>query len=70
MHVRVKKAVGTVIIVVFLTVYCFLAMLLAVRLLPGTGGFTQLAFYAVAGLMWVVPVGALIKWMQRPSART
>lgn len=68
MHVRAKKAIGTFVTVLFLIVYCLLAMTLAAALLPGTSGLTQLAYYAVAGLLWVVPVGALIKWMQSPPA--
>ena len=65
MNVRAKKLIGTVITVVFLILYCLLAMALAVRILPGTNGFVQLAYYAIAGLIWVLPVGALIAWMQR-----
>ena len=67
MNIRARKLVGTVITVMFLFVYSLLAMMLAVRLLPGTSGLVQLAYYAVAGLAWVIPVGALIAWMQRPS---
>jgi len=66
MNVRVKKLIGTFVTVVFLFFYSLIAMLLAERLLPGTSGVIQLAYYAVAGLIWVVPVGALIAWMQRP----
>lgn len=66
MGLRARKLVGTLITIVFLIVYVFMAMLLAVRLLPGAGGLAQLAYYVVAGLVWIVPVGLLIKWMQRP----
>lgn len=65
MNVRVKKLIGTVATVGFMIVYSFMAMLLAVKLLPGTSGVVQLGYYAVAGLAWVVPVGLLIAWMQR-----
>lgn len=65
MNIRAKKLIGTLATVVFLIVYCLLAMVLAVTLLPGTGGAVQLLYYAVAGLLWVVPVGALIAWMER-----
>jgi hypothetical protein len=67
MNMRLRKLVGTVLTVAFLIVYSLLAMVLAVRLLPGTSGYVQLAYYVVAGLVWVLPVGALITWMQRPS---
>ncbi|WMS43337.1 DUF2842 domain-containing protein [Acuticoccus sp. MNP-M23] len=64
-----KKLIGTLVTVVFLIVYCFAVMLLAVRLLPGTSGWVQLAYYVFTGLIWVVPIAALIKWMQTPPAR-
>ncbi len=65
MNVRAKKLVGTMVTVIFLFFYSLFAMLLAERLLPGTNGFVQLVFYMVAGLVWVVPVAALISWMHR-----
>lgn len=67
MHVRLKKLIGTIITVVFLTIYCLMVMVLAVRLLPGTSGFVQFLFYAGFGLAWVIPIGLLIRWMQRPA---
>jgi hypothetical protein len=27
----------------------------------------QLLYYAVAGLVWVVPIAFLIRWMSRPD---
>ena len=27
----------------------------------------ELAFYIVGGLLWVIPAGLLIRWMQRPD---
>jgi hypothetical protein len=66
MNIRLKKLIGTVITVVFLTIYTFVALVIAERLMPGASGLAQLVFYLVAGLLWVVPVGALIAWMQRP----
>ena len=70
MNLRLRKLIGTLLTVVFQAVYVLLAMVLAVRLLPGTGGLTQLAYYAVAGLLWVIPIGLLIRWMQRPDEGT
>ncbi|MEM7696511.1 MAG: DUF2842 domain-containing protein [Pseudomonadota bacterium] len=67
MNVRLKKLIGTIVMAVFLTVYCLLVMTLAVRLLPEAGGLAQLAFYVFFGFLWIVPVGWLIKWMQRPA---
>jgi hypothetical protein len=65
MSIRTKKLIGTIVTVLFLFFYSLFAMLLAERLLPGTSGLVQLVFYFVAGLLWVLPVGALISWMHR-----
>lgn len=67
MHIRLKKLIGTIVTVVFLTFYCLFVMVLAVRLLPGTSGAVQFLFYLVFGLVWVIPIGLLIRWMQRPA---
>lgn len=65
MNIRTKKLVGTIATVVFLIVYTLVASRVGMTLLPPEHGLAQLAFYAVAGLAWIVPVGALIVWMQR-----
>lgn len=68
MNIRLKKLIATLFTVGFLTLYCLFVMVLAVKLLPGTNGATQLLFYAVFGLLWVIPVGIVIRWAQRPAA--
>jgi uncharacterized membrane protein len=30
--------------------------------------WAQLAYFLIAGLLWVLPAGLLIRWMQRPEA--
>ena len=68
MKMRTRKLVGTFIIVPFIVVYTFMAMLVAVSVLPGSSGLTQLIYYVVAGLVWIIPVGWVIRWMVRPDA--
>jgi hypothetical protein len=63
-----RKLVGTVVLLVFVPAYALFAMTLATALLPGTGGWTQLIFYIVAGLVWVLPAGIVVWWMFRPPA--
>ena len=31
------------------------------------GPWTELAYYVVAGMLWVLPAGWLIKWMAKPD---
>jgi hypothetical protein len=66
---RLKKLIGSIVLVVFVCVYALTVMTVAAAKLPGTSRLTQLAFYVVGGLAWVIPAGALIAWMQKPSRR-
>lgn len=67
MRQRTRKLVGTIILVAFVSTYALTAMTLAATRLPGSSGLTQLVFYVVAGLIWVLPAGILVTWMQRPD---
>ena len=64
MNFRARKLLGTIVLVIFVIVYSLTPMTIAAAKLPGTSGMTQLAFYAVAGLLWIIPAGGLIYWMQ------
>ena len=64
---RIRKLVGAVVLVVFVSVYALAAMTIAAAKLPGTSGLVQLVFFVVAGLAWVLPALPLITWMQRPD---
>lgn len=64
---RLRKLLGTVVLVLFVTVYALAAMTVAAAKLPGTSWPVQLIFFLVAGLAWVIPAAPLITWMQRPD---
>jgi len=66
---RMRKLVGTVALMVFLAAYALVAMLVAVVLQVQGSKVAELAYYVVAGLLWTIPAGALIWWMQRPDPR-
>lgn len=64
---RMRKLIGTVILVVIVVLYSLIAMALAVRLLPGTPWWVQTLFFAVGGLLWIAPSMLVIRWMVRPD---
>jgi hypothetical protein len=64
---RLRKLVGTIMLVAFVSVYALTAMTVAAAKLPGTSGLVQFAYFAVAGLLWVIPAAALISWMSKPG---
>ncbi len=69
MPVRLRKLIGTVILMLFVPFYALMAMSLAVSVLPGTNGWIQAIFYLVAGLFWVLPAGVVVTWMVKPRQR-
>lgn len=69
MQQRQRKLAGTIALLVLLGVYATLALAVAVVLqVQNANKIVELIFYVVAGLLWVLPAGVLIKWMQKPDA--
>lgn len=64
---RLRKLVGTVLLVVFVSFYALAAMTIAAAKLPGAAWPVQLVFFLVAGLAWVLPAAPLVTWMQKPD---
>ena len=67
MNQRKRKLAGTVLLLVFLSVYALLAMATAIVLQVNASKTVELAYYVIAGLAWVIPAGIIVKWMQRPN---
>ena len=63
---KLRKLAGTIALVVLIIVYSLTAMTIAAAKLPGTSGLVQLIYFAVAGLLWVLPAGLIIWWMAKP----
>jgi ABC-type Na+ efflux pump permease subunit len=69
MTIRTRKFVGTIILIVMLTVYALLALAAAIVLqVQDANKFVELVYYVVAGLLWVIPAAFVVSWMQRPDA--
>ena len=66
MTVRTRKLIGAALLLIFIPLYAQLTVMIAVARLPGSSILTQTLFFAVTGLLWVVPAGLIIRWMQRP----
>ena len=67
MSMRLRKLIGLVALLLWIFVYAILAMGVAVHVLPHANGLTAFAYYAIAGLAWIIPILPLIRWMQRPD---
>ncbi|WAJ26257.1 DUF2842 domain-containing protein [Antarcticirhabdus aurantiaca] len=67
MPTRLKKLIGTVILIVLVLFYALVAMAVATATLAEASGWVHLLYFLVTGLLWVVPAMFLIKWMETPS---
>jgi Protein of unknown function (DUF2842) len=65
MNPRMRKLIGTVIFVAGSCSYFFFAMTVAIARLQDSTMATQLLFYLVTTLIWLVLAGILIWWMER-----
>ena len=71
MSPRIKKLIGTIVILLWLAFYAVLASGLAVLILRHANGLMAFLFYAIAGTLWIVPVGLMFPWMFRePKANS
>jgi len=67
MHIRTRKLIGAVGLLVLVTVWALLAMAFAQFALRAQNSLVIFLFYAVAGLGWVLPAMPLVRWMSRPD---
>ncbi|MFW2391285.1 MAG: DUF2842 domain-containing protein [Methyloceanibacter sp.] len=67
MSAHLRKLIGTVVLLVFLVLYIWLAAALGSGRIVEAPALLQAAYFLVAGLLWVIPAGLLIRWMQRPD---
>jgi regulator of protease activity HflC (stomatin/prohibitin superfamily) len=66
MHVRTRKLLGTIVLLLFLAVYATAAAVIGSGRITLAPQWAQFAFFLAAGLLWVIPAGLLVRWMQRP----
>lgn len=68
MRRRMRKFLGAIAMLAFVSLYAVLAMLVAqadgIRTLNWA---LQAVFFLVVGLAWILPLMPLIRWMERPD---
>lgn len=66
MPIRLKKLIGTVLLVLLVVVYALIATTVAVARLADSGPLVHLAFFVLTGILWVLPAMGIIKWLMIP----
>jgi hypothetical protein len=67
MGMRTRKLIGTVAMVLFIGFYALFAMAVAEGRIRDASTLVQTIVYIVLGLIWVVPMLPLIRWMNKPD---
>lgn len=66
MPVRLKKLVGSVLIVAIALLYALVATTIAAATLADASGWVHLVYFLVTGVLWIVPAMLIISWMSKP----
>ena len=66
MPIRLKKLIGTILLVALVIVYALVATMVAVAQLSQSGPLVHLAFFLFSGVLWILPAMGIIKWMILP----
>jgi hypothetical protein len=65
MTIRVRKFIGTILLLVLVVVWSLLGMAIAQAPWLASSAAAQWTFYVVGGLGWVLPAMPIISWMSR-----
>lgn len=63
MPVRLKKLIGSFLLVALVCIYAIVATIFAVARLAEASVWVHFAYFLVTGLLWILPAMAIIKWM-------
>jgi uncharacterized membrane protein YhaH (DUF805 family) len=70
MNPRVKTFIGSIVLVAMMALFALIAVTVASARLAESGAFVHLAFFALTGLLWILPAMALVSWMMRDNRKS
>ncbi|TIM15369.1 MAG: DUF2842 domain-containing protein [Mesorhizobium sp.] len=63
MPIRLRKLIGTILLVALVIVYALVASIVAVAQLAESGPWAHFLFFLLSGMLWVLPAMGIIKWL-------
>lgn len=66
MPIRIRKLIGTVLIIILVVFYAIVATTIASATLALSPWYVHLAYFGFSGLLWILPAMAIIQWMNGP----
>lgn len=70
MPVRLRKLIGTVLIVALVVLYALIATTVATYRLGQSPWWIHLLFFSISGIIWIIPAMLIIRWMEKPVSKT
>lgn len=67
MPVRLRKFIGTIVIIFIVMVYAVAATTIATLFLGTSPWWIHLAYFFFSGVLWILPAMLVIKWMEKPA---
>ena len=67
MPIRLRKFIGTILLLALVVVWALVAMALAQAPAIRDHAVASVAYYVIAGIGWVLPAMPLIWWMSRKT---
>jgi ABC-type Na+ efflux pump permease subunit len=67
MGTRIRKLIGTVVMLAYIIFYALFAMGIAEGRITEAPKLVQTLVYIVLGLIWIVPLMPLVRWMAKPD---
>lgn len=69
MNFRLKKLIGSLSILVIAILYALIATAVATARLGESSTLVHLIYFALTGILWIVPAMFIIKWMSKDTSR-
>ncbi len=67
MPVRLRKFIGTILIIILVLAYALIATAVASATLGASPWYVHLLYFFLTGLLWILPAMLIIKWMEKPA---
>lgn len=67
MPVRLRKFIGTILLIILVLGYALVATTVASATLATAPAWVHFLYFLISGLLWVLPAMWLIKWMAGPK---
>lgn len=66
MPLRLRKFIGTILIICLVILYAILATTIASAYLGTSPWWVHLVYFLLSGILWILPAMLIIKWMAGP----